>query len=82
MHNTARSILTFVCLVALVIAALRWVGWADTPDWVGHFFIGFAVAALIAFIGAPIQRKTGAQANREHYRNAAGVQVHKSRNDV
>lgn len=82
MHNTARSILTFVCLVALVIATLGWIGWADTPVWVGHFFSGFAVAALIAFIGAPIQRKTGAQANREHYRNAAGVQVHKSRNDV
>ena len=82
MHNAARSTLSFVCLFALIVAVLRWVGWADTPDWVGHFFIGFAVAALIAFIGAPIQRKTGAQANREHYRNAAGVQVHKSRNDV
>lgn len=81
MHNTARSILSFVCLVALIVAVLGWVGWADTPDWVSHFFNGFAVAALITFIGAPFQRKTGAQANRERYRNAAGVQVHKSRND-
>lgn len=68
MHNAARSTLSSVCLVALIVAVLRWVGWADTPDWVGHFFIGFAVAALIAFIGTPIHRKTGAQ-------------VHKSRND-
>lgn len=81
MHNTARSILSFACLVALIVAVLGWVGWADTPDWFSHFFSGFSVAALIAFIGAPIPRKTGAQANRECYRNAAGDQVHKSRND-